>query len=424
MTVGIQSEFRNYLCFRWFSDDNLNISQTFRMTRNCFGVKDAQFNTIAVIREQAKMFQKSKKIGSEALMKSCYSDDLVCGANSVEEVLVVKKEVSEILADGGMQMHKWRMSGVPDESDTQGQPIANPLNSDRVLGVGWDNGKDLLLFNPNSLLDFVSQAKPCKRSILGTASRLYDPIGLLSPFIMVVKLLLQKSVSGESPEKHGIFIKNRLVNILELSRATEWFHCPGKINPADLPSRGMLMEKLKNNELWLKDPPFLLGNDYPNVENPLDAGHLNMMTCSASVKPKEEIVDVSRFSKLSRAIRTYALVIRAVALFKASVPVSRRRNRNDANSSSLCFVSSNLRKAPLTPTELKVAKQRLVRESQRRCFREAMESGEPAEDSKIAQFAPFISIYPPSVLEAGYKTLTRLTTCDTRFYSAPIDLRI
>ena len=192
MTVGIHPEFRNYLCFLWFSDDKLKKPATFRMTRNCFGVKDAQFNTIAVIREQAKLFQNTKSLGSEALIHNCYCDDLVSGGNSIEETLRIEKEVEEILEDGGMIMHKWRLSGSSNGSVTQSQPIADPFSSEKVLGVGWNNEKDTLVFDPTSLIDSVDKAKPCRRSVLGAVARLHDPTGFLSPYIMCVKLLLQK----------------------------------------------------------------------------------------------------------------------------------------------------------------------------------------------------------------------------------------
>ena len=68
-----------------------------------------------------------------------------------------------------MHMHKWRTSGVSETSKTESQPIASPLNADKVLGVGWNNSDDSLVFDPTNLIQFVTTAKPCKRSILGAS---------------------------------------------------------------------------------------------------------------------------------------------------------------------------------------------------------------------------------------------------------------
>ena len=42
--------------------------------------------------------------------------------------------------------------------------------------------------------------------------------------------------------------------MLRITRKEDWAHCPEKQNPADVGSRGELASKLKDNELWWKDP--------------------------------------------------------------------------------------------------------------------------------------------------------------------------
>ena len=51
---------------------------------------------------------------------------------------------------------------------------------------------------------------------------------------------------------------NRVKEIRRLSPKNHWRHCPGHLNPADLPSRGVSGDKLLNNTLWWEGPPFLL----------------------------------------------------------------------------------------------------------------------------------------------------------------------
>nr|XP_042912862.1 uncharacterized protein LOC122272894 [Parasteatoda tepidariorum] len=59
------------------------------------------------------------------------------------------------------------------------------------------------------------------------------------------------------PNRFKPFVKNRVVEIQQLTDPEHWFHCPGKENPADLVSRGLKASELINNTLWWEGPPFL-----------------------------------------------------------------------------------------------------------------------------------------------------------------------
>ena len=59
------------------------------------------------------------------------------------------------------------------------------------------------------------------------------------------------------PSKYKLWVANRIEEILQLSTASDWHHCPGVLNPADLPSRGLTAEELRNSLLWWKGPDFI-----------------------------------------------------------------------------------------------------------------------------------------------------------------------
>ena len=56
------------------------------------------------------------------------------------------------------------------------------------------------------------------------------------------------------------FVQHRVNEILRLSGKHDWGHCPGKDNPADIGSRGVLISELKNSSLWWSGPEWLKGN--------------------------------------------------------------------------------------------------------------------------------------------------------------------
>ena len=59
------------------------------------------------------------------------------------------------------------------------------------------------------------------------------------------------------PSKYKLWVANRVEEILKLSNPEDWHHCPGVLNPADLPSRGLSAEDLKNSTLWWTGPDFI-----------------------------------------------------------------------------------------------------------------------------------------------------------------------
>ena len=53
------------------------------------------------------------------------------------------------------------------------------------------------------------------------------------------------------------FVENRVNAIRRLVPPQHWRHCPGKDNPADIPSRGMSTMSLSESSLWLQGPSWL-----------------------------------------------------------------------------------------------------------------------------------------------------------------------
>ena len=88
-------------------------------------------------------------------------------------------------------MEKWKISGCKSLSDEE--PILGSQAPEKVLGILWKRERDVLTFDSKHLVEFIATAKPTKRTLMGAAARLYDPTGFLAPFVMQIKLLLQKT---------------------------------------------------------------------------------------------------------------------------------------------------------------------------------------------------------------------------------------
>ena len=120
-------------------------------------------------------------------------------------------------------------------------------------------------------------------------------------------------ISNEIPWSQ--YIEHRVTEICRLSDNQLWCHCPGNLNPADIPSRGLNGERLAVSKLWWNGPAFLYlpEDQWPDMQNipareitnteltkkPTVTTHVLLNAdCDKGNWPMlDEIIDCSRYSK-------------------------------------------------------------------------------------------------------------------------------
>ncbi|CAL1261368.1 unnamed protein product [Larinioides sclopetarius] len=84
----------------------------------------------------------------------------------------------------------WQQEGVETEfSVTSDVDLRPPI---MALGLAWDSERDLIYLDPKNLLKFLSRKIESKRFILSVVGCIFDPIGILGPFVIKLKCLLQE----------------------------------------------------------------------------------------------------------------------------------------------------------------------------------------------------------------------------------------
>ena len=59
------------------------------------------------------------------------------------------------------------------------------LNQVNILGNNWDFREDLLTFDFQSLMEFARELLPIKRNIICIYSKVFDPVGVISPIFVI-----------------------------------------------------------------------------------------------------------------------------------------------------------------------------------------------------------------------------------------------
>ena len=63
------------------------------------------------------------------------------------------------------------------------------MSIQEVLGVQWDCTTDQLSLDIHHIYEAAKGVEPTKLNIIGVVSRFYDPLGVLSPFTVLFKML-------------------------------------------------------------------------------------------------------------------------------------------------------------------------------------------------------------------------------------------
>ncbi|XP_011858104.1 PREDICTED: uncharacterized protein LOC105555686 [Vollenhovia emeryi] len=101
----------------WRDSPNESI-KTFELLTLTYGTSSASFLAIAALRRQAEENSNKFPIASKVVLNDFYVDDLVTGANTIQEICAIKRETIQLLQEAKFELAKWA-SNVPSLRDNQ-----------------------------------------------------------------------------------------------------------------------------------------------------------------------------------------------------------------------------------------------------------------------------------------------------------------
>lgn len=159
-----------------------------------YGTNSAPYLSTRCLLELANREEKAYPLASRALRSQCYVDDILYGCNSEKELFETHRQLTELLKSAGMPLHKWCsnskvfLNSIASNERGSKYVFRAENNTNKVLGIIWEPNTDHLLITfPKELNEAQT-----KRQILSLIAQVFDPLGLIGPYVMIAKIFMQK----------------------------------------------------------------------------------------------------------------------------------------------------------------------------------------------------------------------------------------
>ena len=122
-----------------------------------------------------------------------YVDNLVTGGESTSEADEIKGDSVKLFQRGGFKIHKWHSneqaletndSVNENELNFAKQQLGTKPKEAKILGLLWDKREDCFIIQVSNV-----NKNATKRNILSTLASIYDPLGFVSPCLLLSKII-------------------------------------------------------------------------------------------------------------------------------------------------------------------------------------------------------------------------------------------
>ena len=219
--------------FLWRSMNTAIEPQTHVLTAVPFGDRPSGCIVMLAMKETARMLKEKFPLAFKIIDEDSYVDDILYSLDSMNELMSVIRDIEHILKQGGFKVKGWVNSGMT-QKDENIEILEK--ESESVLGLKWNPKSDKFQFEtklnfspkkrgirlaPNLTKNNIHSELPpilTKRIVLSQIAAIYDPIGLVAPYVLKGKLLMRKTVLHANNQNRKLDWDDPLPDVLR----SEW----------------------------------------------------------------------------------------------------------------------------------------------------------------------------------------------------------
>ena len=165
-----------------------------RMTCVTYRVDNACYHSTRALQESGKT-NEPKTNTVNVILNDFWVDDLLSGADTLEEACVLQDDLIETLNKNCLPLGKWSsnhpqlVTRLPEDLQEAGKAygINDKTHPIKTLGLTWHPIEDHFVYVRCSLYDSTIT----ERTLLSDVSKHFDPIGPIAPVLVVAKVIIQ-----------------------------------------------------------------------------------------------------------------------------------------------------------------------------------------------------------------------------------------
>lgn len=186
--VEMHPDDRKFQKILWRENPNQPV-KTFTLNTVTSGISSASVLATRPLTQLSRDAEESHPLASNVLREDIYMDDVVTGAETLDNAKLIINELIKVTKKGGMNLRQ-RSSNEPELIETLTEKSNNSFlclnlnETTKTLCVHWNPRSDSFTF-------LVNQSKFSETLTLSLIAQLFDPLGLLGPVILHATTIMQ-----------------------------------------------------------------------------------------------------------------------------------------------------------------------------------------------------------------------------------------
>ena len=208
LQVGVLARDQISLRFLWRENTTSDVV-VHQYTRHIFGARDSPTCAIFALQKTATDNITTYPEAASVVNENFYMDDDLDSFENVTDAIKISRDLVSLLKLGGFNLTKFVSNDDeitsamnPEDCETSSSPLKEicngPEESSHVLGLKWDHVKETWVVSRG--VDRPLDKAKTRRTVLSFVSSVFDPVGLVAPYIIRARLLHKDiwKISGQS----------------------------------------------------------------------------------------------------------------------------------------------------------------------------------------------------------------------------------